>query len=164
MSDYLGLILFAILAAAGWILSRRRPDIARRTARGLVVIPALILLVLTASGWSQSGSTAASIHGWGGHSLVIAMWLIVPYAMGVVVAIHAPKRPALALGMVILFLFALAVAFLASFMGYLDLTNAGEETKNRFVILHMYALPINLALSLALWAYLFRPSAHSEST
>jgi amino acid transporter len=141
-----------------WLASRRDHDQARKLARALVILPALILLALVVSGSLPPDPAAADFHRWSGHALVIAMWLCVAFAVGVVLQSQIRTHPAVAIAHSLLLVFALAVTLLASFTGYIDTSQAAEETKNRFIILHFYALPIAIAVLLCLWPTLFRPN------
>jgi amino acid transporter len=153
MSRFLPWLLFFSFALCGWFISRRRPEPARKLARGLAIAPAIILLILVASGWLRPVPTVAEVHRWSGHALAIAMWLAVPLAIGVTLQRQRGKK----FGGAVLLVLALGISLLASFTGYLDTSQAGEETKNRFIILHFYALPIALATLLAAWTFIFRP-------
>jgi hypothetical protein len=143
-------MLFALL---GWFVSKRHPEPVRKVARGVAIVPATILLVLMASSWLLPNLTAAGVHRWSGHVLVIVMWLAVPFVTGV--GLH--RQHGLKVGVAAILLLPLFVSLLASFTGYLDLANAGEATKHRFVVLHIYVLPITVAALLAAWCFIFRP-------
>jgi hypothetical protein len=66
-------------------------------------------------------------------------------------------RPLTAVGQVSALLVLIAAALLATFTGYLvsDGNPIGEETRNRFIVVHYFFLPGVISLLLAAWFMLF---------
>jgi hypothetical protein len=155
------LLLFPLIAVVAWLLSSRNGESARKAVRVLSVIVAAIFLVTALTGLARSQPTASSIHKWSGHASVIAVWLFVPFSVGVGLQRNIRHRPGFAVAQTIVLLSSLALVLLASFTGYLapsHVEDVSEATRNRFTILHLFALPSLIALLLTVWYWLFRPA------
>jgi cytochrome bd-type quinol oxidase subunit 2 len=133
---------------------------ARKAVRVLSVIVAAIFLAMALTGLARSQPTAYSIHKWSGHALVIAVCSFVPFSAGVGLQRNIRRRPGFAIAQTIVLLSLLALVLLASFTGYLGpshVEDVSESTRNRFTILHLFALPSLIAILLTAWYWLFRP-------
>ena len=170
MTGSLRLALPFLLAYLAWRLSSWYPRAMRFCTAVLagMLLGGLVVLVVTAVG-RQQWAWPVGVHRWAGHALVIEAWLAIPWAIGVILQQHLRKRPFRAMLGVACCLLTLFFIVVASFTGYLngfalpanvpagefgvDLSSrfAGEETRNRFVVLHVYAVPYLIALSLAGW-------------
>ena len=153
-------LLFPLIAVVGWFLSRRNDEFARRVVRVLSVIVALLFVIIVASGWLRPQPAAFSAHKWASHGFVITMWLFVPFSLGAALQMNLRRRPGVATAQIIVLLLLLAVGLLASFTGYLapsGVEDIPEETKNRFVVLHLFAAPSLIAILLVAWWFLFGP-------
>jgi len=160
MNEILRLLSFPITVVIAWLVSRRHPEVARRVARCLSIFAAMIFLVIVASGWMRSEAVTSSVHKWSGHALVIAIWLSVPFSAGVVLQRKLRLRPAIAIAQIVVLLLLLGLVLLASMTGYLapsQIEDIEQETKNRFNVLHLFALPFLIATLLCAWCWLFRP-------
>jgi cytochrome bd-type quinol oxidase subunit 2 len=135
--------------------------IARRAVRILSIISAAIFLVLVTTGLARRSQPAASsVHKWSGHALVIAVWCFVPFSVAVGLQSNFRWRPGLAIAQTIVLLSLLCVVLLASFTGYLGPSynaSVSEETRNRFTVLHQFALPTLVATLLTASYWLFGP-------
>lgn len=163
MIESLRFLLFPFLMVVGWMVSARRAEVARRSVRLLSMIVATIFVIIVATGLARNELGRLNVHLWAGHAIVIAMWLIAPYSMGVALQVNLRRRPAFAILQVIIVILLLAAVLLASFSGYLapsDVDGIAEETRNRFTVLHLVATPLLVAILLGTWCLTFRP--HSQ--
>jgi quinol-cytochrome oxidoreductase complex cytochrome b subunit len=99
---------------------------------------------------------SGEIHRWGAHGMIVFAWLALPLAIGLRYVCGLGSWKFIA---TLAFLF--LVLLLSSFTGYLGPTTAsehgqqlGEETHNRFIVLHMCVLPAVLFLLGGIWFWL----------
>ncbi len=154
------LVLFPVIAVVAWFLSSRHGESVRKAVRVLSIIAATAFLVIASTGLARSQPTASSVHKWSGHALVIAVWLFVPFSIGVGLQRNIRRRPGFAIAQTMMLLSLLAFVLLASFTGYLapsHVEDVSEETRNRFTAIHLFALPSLVATLLTGWYWLFRP-------
>jgi hypothetical protein len=165
--DILRLILLLLIGFLAWRLSSRHAR-AMRFCTALVagvLVGGLMVLVVTGIGrqwWAWPGGA----HRWAGHALTIQAWLAVPIAIGVILQQQLSQRPFRALLGVACCLLTMFFVVLAGITGYLNPSVddptmwfvqggqarfIGEETRNRFLVLHQFVTPYLFALSLAGW-------------
>ncbi len=155
----------ALFIVGGVLLGCHRPELARRLARccPLALLAAVIGLLVT--GAHRVGEEPSESHRWLAHAMVIAGWIGAWFSVGVVAAQGRRLR---AIGKCSLVLATFSLMLLASFTGYLvpweelETRPVGEATINRFVILHMVALPIALSLLSLGWWHAFRPTPSKD--
>ncbi|MEX0712402.1 MAG: hypothetical protein WD278_08630 [Pirellulales bacterium] len=157
------LLIFSALVPIGWLLPWRRPELARKSARILALMLAILLAPLAVAGWlHQAAPQAALLHRWGGHAFVILAWLSVPFSVGALLQRSVRRRPFSAALQALLLLAFLGLSILAGFTGYMGPTHvqpADQETQMRFTVLHLFALPGLIGAAAAAWLWLFRPSS-----
>jgi hypothetical protein len=123
--------------------------------RVLAALFAAGLVCLVVTGLLTAQPSIHALHRWSAHAMVIFAWVMLPLAIGLRYAIGSGSIKFVAL---------LAVLFLGllftSVTGYLGPSTAaeygeqlGEETKNRFVVLHMGVLPAVLCLLSGIWVW-----------
>jgi hypothetical protein len=115
------------------------------------------------TGAHRLGEQTSEPHRWLGQAIVIAGWIGAWFSLGVVAA---TERLAQGIVKCSLIFAVFGLVLLASFTGYLvpweelETRPVSEATLNRFIILHMIALPIALGLlSLGWWRAFRAPSA-----
>jgi cytochrome bd-type quinol oxidase subunit 2 len=158
--------IVAATFVAGWYASKRHSKLSRKAARFMPVMAALILCVIAVTGWFPSAGNDLPTHRWAGHALVILAWLSVPFAMGVLLQQEFRKRPTAVFSQAITFVVVFCIVSLTAFTGYLgpsNLQNVGEETLNRFKVLHLYVLPAILLALLVQWWWYFRPNKGDQT-
>lgn len=163
MNEVLRLLSFPAVALIGWLVSCRNSELARKSGRALPVVLVGIFLGVAISGWMARGPAVSSVHKWTGHGLVIAVWLFVPFSAGVALQRHIPPRPRIAITQLIVVLLLLGAVLLSAFTGYLapsDTEDVARETRHRFIVLHLFALPSLIAILLCIWHWLPGPRAH----
>ena len=160
MSEPVRLLFFPLIAVVACFLSSRKGESARKAVRVLSIIAAAVFLIIAATGVARSQSTASRLHEWSGHALVIAVWLFVPFSVGIGLQRNIRRRPGLAIAQTTVLLSLLALVSLASLTGYLGpshFEDVSVETRNRFAVLHPFVLPSLVAALLTAWYWLFRP-------
>lgn len=93
--------------------------------------------------------------------MLMAFWLASPSVIGMVWAKNFSERWPAAVAKTALMLVLCGAILLATFTGYLRPSPAepgfgAEESRNRFLILHMIALPVAIAGLLGGWLWLLR--------
>ncbi|MEX0712558.1 MAG: hypothetical protein WD278_09425 [Pirellulales bacterium] len=154
------LLIFSALVPIGWLLSGRRPEPARKSARALAVLLAVLLLGLAVAGSLHQAAPAPILHRWGGHAFVILAWLSAPFALGVLLERSVRRRPFSAAFQALLLFAFLGLSILAGFTGYLGPSHvqpADEETRIRFTVLHLFILPALIGTLAVAWLWLLRP-------
>ena len=162
----MGWLLFFGITAVTWYVAGVRGELARKLARLLPIAPGIVLGILIVSGCSRAMGGAGATHRWAGHALVIVLWACVPFAVGALLRLYFRTRPVVAIVQLVTLLFVLCIGLLSSFTGYLGPSHhdaLGEETHNRFVILHLYFLPALFLLLLIEWWWFFRPTRRREA-
>jgi len=122
-------------------------------------LAAMVVCILV-TGCFHSDNSAARIHWWAGHLLVVAVWLFVPFAIGVVLQQLIHQRPVAAIIQCFGLLLFLGLALVASATGYLGPSHQPqlyEESRNRFVVLHCYVLPGTICAALIGWFQFLGP-------
>ena len=160
MVEAVRLLLFPAIVVAAWLLSRRHSELARKSARLIPGLLALILAFMAVTGWVRSQDAVAMVHRWVGHAFLIAAWLSVPFAIGVLLQQQLSRRPVFAIAVSLELLLLLGLVVAASITGYLGPSHQDEfsdERHNRFVVLHLCLLPGAGFLLLATWFWTFRP-------
>lgn len=160
MTDIVRLLLFPAIAVGAWFVSRRHRGLARKSARTLAGLVAMVLLCVAVAGWSLSGEATAVTHRWAGHALLIVVWLSVPFGVGVSLQRNFRQRPIVAIAQSLGFFALLGAVMLASFTGYLGPTRTAYvdgATYNRFKVLHLFVLPGIIAILTLGWCWAFRP-------
>jgi hypothetical protein len=156
---FMASIWLALFMLAGVLLGHHRPTLARRLARICPLVLLVTLGCLLATGAHPIGERSSPAHRWLGHAMVILGWTGAWFSLGVAVS---RDRFTSAIGKCTVVFAAFALVLFASFTGYLvpwdelETRSVGESTLNRFVILHMVAVPTAIALSLLGWWYVFR--------
>jgi cytochrome bd-type quinol oxidase subunit 2 len=161
MAENVRLFLFPAIVVTAWLVSRHRDELARKCARLAAAIVAILLVCIAISGWIQPRELAMATHRWTGHLLVVAVWLFVPFAIGVSLQQHLKHRPVTAIVHMIAVLALLGATLLASFTGYLGPAHVDplfEETNTRFQVLHLVGLPAIVAILIACSFWYFRRS------
>jgi len=151
---------FLPLVFLGWATSRAWPHAARIACRSQPLIAGAMLGVLFTSGLLPARISTLDVHRWSGHGLLILQYLSVPFSLGVLLHRKLMQRPVIAVLQSLTLLLCLAVSFFAAFTGYLDVDPVpdqviAQETHNRFVVLHMFLLPMILAATLTIWHFAF---------
>lgn len=166
--DIVRWLLIPAIIVAAWAVSKTYPQRMRSTVRCLPIVASTLLALLMISGLLREGGLLAEIHRWTGHVLFVVLWLSVPFGMGVVLQQDLRKRPAAAVAQALVLLLGLAIALAASVTAYLGPGNStpadptiGEETYNRFLVLHAVVLPGLCAALMVQWWWYFRPMAHA---
>ncbi|MCA9214460.1 MAG: hypothetical protein KDB27_15420 [Planctomycetales bacterium] len=141
---------------SGWYFAKHKPTVAR-TATAIIATSCLALLVaLAISAAPKSPSWLR--HRMLGHVLIIAVWLYVPLLTGIAITQNdcGWRRTAVRIGMLLL---TLAITLFAAATGYMQPPISdifAEESRNRFVGYHMFALPIALVVMFIYWLRMFR--------
>ena len=153
---------FLPLVFLGWAASRAWPQAARMASCSQPLIAGAILGVLIPSGLLPDRVSTVDVHRWSGHGLLIFQYVSVPFSLGVLIHQKLMQRPVIAGLQSLMLLLCLAVSFSASFTGYLDVEPGpdpviAKENHNRFVVLHMFLLPMILAATLTIWHFAFWP-------
>ena len=166
MSEFQRLLLLPALAMLGLYVSRHHGNLAIKLVRRFILVVAVAFLANVLTGLMMSQATAASMHKWLGHGLLIMVWLLAPFAIGVGVQTNLGKRTVVAIFQTLVLLLLFGAVTQACYTGYLGPSNIdspSEEMANRFRVLHFFALPalITLLLSVAFWMY---RSAESKSS
>jgi hypothetical protein len=124
--------------------------------RVLATLFATGLACLAISGLAIAQPLSHVVHRWSAHGTVIFAWLFFPLAIGLRYASGSGSWRFVALISVIFL-----ALLLTSFTGYLGPATAaeqgelvGEETQNRFIVLHMGVLPAVLCLLGGVWLWL----------
>lgn len=156
MKTALQLLLVPTLLVLGWILARRCQwgPVIQRIATGGVVAGVLVLLV---SGLLiDVHSVVHATHRWTAHLLVIWMWTFGLLSIG---ARYGEGWGDWKFELLIVCLG--GSLLVTSFTGYLGPRTAAEygeelleETKNRFIVLHMFVLPGVVGALATCWTYL----------
>ncbi len=146
----------------GWRLGRGDGESARKLARLLSVALFAGFLAAAVTGWFRTRIFDSSIHQWVGQDLIASTSFAVPFAITLTIQQHVRQRPMATISQVVLFLFLLAVTFVVSLSGYLGPDRAvrdgrvlADATLNRFMILHIYFLPVLIPLLLVEWWWFF---------
>jgi hypothetical protein len=158
-------LIFPILIAAGWVCSHNRPNVTRIVARCVALLAGVSLGMIAISGQLRSLPAVADFHKWMGRGMLIVQWLGIPFAAGVILRQQIRSHMVVAIGYSLALVCTLVVSFLASITGYLGPLNnpeTTEETRNRFVILHMFVLPAMLAILRCVWFFALRPLTESS--
>jgi hypothetical protein len=154
------LIWFFGMAVCGWKAVEHRPDAARKVTRTFPLVAAALVGWLTVTGFVVTDSPVPTSHRGAANVLTVQLWLCVPFAIGGLfqgAVRYGVWRTAIQF---LILLMVLGLGFLTAFTGYLGPTHTGpvgEETRNRFEVLHKYALPGLLTALLAEWWWFFRP-------
>lgn len=141
----------------GLLVSRATAAAARRVSARLMGGLLLIAGVAVASGGAAASYPGLALaHRWSGHALVIAGWMALPWMIGAALQRQGSARPLQAILSTAWLVGILALMLLCSFTGYLPnelADGVGEETRNRFVVLHKTVLPtlLMLAVLTACW-------------
>jgi hypothetical protein len=160
VSKAIGALWFPVLIAAGVLLSWRWPIATRRVSRSFAVAIGAALLCIALSGLAHGSSPAVAIHRWLSHGLLILAWNAIPLAIGVNLAwarAHPIKRAGRCFGLLLL----LGVLFVASFTGYLDLSQGPVDALSlaQFRVLHYGVCP-SVSIALVVWWYYEPEAAH----
>lgn len=169
IADILRWLLLPAIIVAAWAVSKAHPERVRIVARGLPVVVAALLVLLAISGLVRHGGVLAEIHRWMAHVFFIVWWLGVPFGIGILLQQDFGKHPVAAIVQAIALLMGLAIVLVASMTGYLGPANlppvdpaVGEETYNRFLVLHLVVLPGLCAALTVQWWWYFRPVANAK--
>src|SRR5262245_58094953 len=116
----------------------------------------LCLVNLVVSGLLAENPWFHGIHRWSAHGLVIYAWLVVPVAIA---ARYGEGKGTWKI--VALLVFVVLGLLHTSFTGYLGPMSAAEygeqlseETKNRFMVIHMFLQPAILIAMATIWMWL----------
>lgn len=155
------------VATVGWFVARRDAEFADRTCRQFAMITSGILAVAVLSGVAGTFAGADLVHRWTSPVLIVLLWQAAPFSAGVLLRREFFDRPVLASvkGGALLALF--GVTWLASLTGYLGPSNHEapmEETRNRFVVLHLWVLPALAAMLHGGWFWILRREATRATT
>ncbi|QDU94538.1 hypothetical protein [Lignipirellula cremea] len=159
--DLLRLLLIPLLLAMGWFLSAGLGAPLSRVVGMLPVVATSVFLATLISGITRTPSEGSSVHGLCGHLMLIVLWLLVPFSIGVAVQRNIFRRPGLAMLQSLVLLALLGLTLLTTFTGYLwpGLADAlQEERRHRWIVLHLFVLPVLLAVLIAAWYWLFLPT------
>lgn len=153
---------------AGWFISHGYGELARRCARSVFAISILVLLALAISGAFHDREAARSFHRWTAHGITIFLWLAIPFAIAVLLQQNFRRRPSAAIAQLIALLLVFGSTVLCAFTGYLWPTGSenavGEETLNRFLILHLFVFPATtFALCVESYWYFGRTNSPAPS-
>lgn len=164
MSGLFKLFFNLAILALGFLLSRRHRSLADAITCGLGFFCLAIAIVIALSGILHGPPFMKSLHRWGGHGLVIALWCFWIFALGVSGEQTKSRGAGILLARITVITLALLLGLLASFTGYLGPAHDPEigrdmDTYNRFIVLHMFIVPTLLAILLGLWCKLFWPKA-----
>jgi hypothetical protein len=163
-----GLIkLFVNIAiiALGILLSRRYRLLADSVACGLGILCIAIGLVIGVSGAFHGPPAMRSLHHWTGLGITIAIWCSCLFSLGVAMEQARSRGIRLLTARFSALAFALLLGFFASFTGYLGPAHDPEiprDMHNRFIVLHMFVVPLLLGIPFTFWCYLFWPQAQRE--
>jgi hypothetical protein len=163
-------LVFLGLIVAGWLVSKYRSELARKTVRILPIIAGVLVGSLVLTGYLRmmgmpTMGLNAETHRWTGHAIVIFLWLSMPFGGGVLLQKCFRRRTLIAVLQLVVLLIIPAIGLLASITGYLGPTYSppvSEETHKRFEILHEYFLPGILVALLVEWWWFFRPQTSSS--
>lgn len=147
------------LAVFGWTSAIAWPRLTIRVMRKAPIPAALLLGVLFFSGLLWPTGENGEIHRWTAHAMTILMWVAVPSGIGVLLQRKMSRHPLIAAVQSGLLFFFLAIVLESSFTGYLGPINnpdIGEETRNRFIALHQFVLPLLCGTLLVAWPFFFR--------
>jgi hypothetical protein len=150
------------ILALGFLTSRRHRSLADAITCGLGFICLAIAIVIALSGILHEPPFMKSLHRWGGHGLVIALWCSWMFALGVSAEQTKSRGVGILLARLLVITLALLLGLFASFTGYLGPAHdpeLGRDSHNRFIVLHMFIVPTLLAILLGLWCKLFWPKA-----
>lgn len=118
-----------------------------------------IAACMVITGYYHSAQSVARGHLWTGHALLIAVWLFVPFVIGIVLQQSGRRWSAATILQCLSLLLLLGMTLLASLSGYLGPTHQqqpGEESYNQFAVLHYYASPRAIGIMLIGWFWLLR--------
>ena len=144
MTDSLRLLLIPTMIAVGWFVARQSNGIAHQSARFFPLALATLLVVVALAGVGRASDFGVTAHRWTSQVLVLATWLVVPFAAGISLQQNIRKRPVVTIAHVIVLFFLLGAILLTSLTGYLGPSHVNppvEETNNRFRVLHWVVLP-----------------------
>lgn len=155
------LLLSLVLAVIGGFVGRRWPEPANLAAcvGGAVLLLMMLLLALTGVGHDTTPQD--EVHRWTGHGMVIVLWWLAPFSLGVALG-DSRSRGCFMTGSAVLLVVATVIMVLfTSFTGYLyphDRPPNAEETANRFWVLHGVVMPAITFLMLLGWMFFLWPS------
>ena len=157
MNLYQSMLLSIAVGWLGWWLARRTESAPRRCAIVGSIACLVLLLLVAVSARETSG--LQRYHWLLGHSLLIVVWLLVPFLIGAVVVRKSDDGRAKTIRRIGLLLVAIPTTFLAVLTGAIPRT-AGEvfyeESRNRFIIFHMIFFPLCLAMMFVALGLMFR--------
>jgi len=155
--------ILAVFLAAGVLLHHRCPNWARRlaTVGGMTLLALLAGLLITGS--HSLDAPPRETHRWLAHAMVVVAWIASWFSLGVLIARGRDGSWPRFACKAMLLLLPLGLVVLNSFTGYLlprDQSSSERlvsgDTLNRFIVLHMIAVPSLIALSLVGWCNAFR--------
>lgn len=162
-----GYLLFHVFSPlvgvfVGWRAGRRDGESSRIAARLLSLTLFAGFFVAVVTGWLRSNVYASSIHGSMGFVLFDLTLFAVSFAITLSFRQHFRQRPIATILQVAIFMFLLVVTFVVSLSGYLGPDHAArdgrvlaEATLNRFMVLHLYFLPVLIPLLHVEWWWFF---------
>jgi len=158
MIEFARIGLFLGMIVAGWSASRKFHETARTIARRAGLCCACVLGVVIATGVMRASSPwIMPHHRWAVLAFQMVSWFGVPWSVGIVLERRLRSRPVAAIVQCWVLVSVLVVGWSAAVTGYLGPTNnfeIDEETRNRFVVMHLFFLPAVMAgLLLAWWRY-----------
>ena len=161
--SFVELIEHAAVFLIALTFALRRPARAWQLFWWMAVLIAIITGIEITSGVYDIATQGAGrdMHRWLGHGLFLLLWWVGVATSALCLASLA-SRPRTAIGTVMLTLALFFLAFAEAVVGYMPARDAlgdpaGDETRNRFFVLHYVALPVAIGLCISGLALLTRP-------
>ena len=164
MNEVLGLLVFPVMIAAGWVFGWNWPVFIRRVTRGMVGVFGLALLSVILTGIGHRSGWIDMFHHWMSPALIILGWYVVPFSMGVRISLSR-RGPYATAGACLVPLALLGVIFLATITGYLGPSHGqiNPMSLQRFRVMHYGVWPV-LAVALAVtWFGGLGPKRNEQS-
>jgi hypothetical protein len=120
-----------------------------------IALAAVLWASLIVSGLAHEAEIGAVSHRWIGNLLLIAVWLLVPFSLGLLIQRGANIAVAIACAVIVLGAF-----FLSTVTGYLGSLHSdirSAETINRFNVLHRIVFPAISGVLLCFWIRALKP-------
>ncbi|HEY2148855.1 MAG TPA: hypothetical protein VGH32_13020, partial [Pirellulales bacterium] len=155
MADALKLLLVPVYGWAGWWLSQRFGDRARRWLRTVIGAAFILWIATVATGIGRNAEPGATTHRWLGHGLFIAVWLLAPAATGMLV--QRSRRFAIWLALAVISVGATLLGALTGYLGPSHGDARSPETVMRFNVLHCTFLHVVVGVCLFAWIFVLRP-------